>query len=173
MRPGSSTSSASSVGELEAATYTAESLADIRDWVLVTVAADVARAYLDMRAFQRQLAVLRKNVDVAKSSFDFQKSRFATRDLQRTRPCVGRALFGDFAVKHCATRSPNRRKPARHCGSPRPVSRRSCQRTRKARQTAGAPGAISRQGCQSICYAGGRTFTQQNANLLRLQRASA
>jgi NodT family efflux transporter outer membrane factor (OMF) lipoprotein len=62
--------------ELEAATYTAESLADARDWVLVTVAADVARAYLDMRALQRQLAVLRKNVDVAKASFDFQKSRF-------------------------------------------------------------------------------------------------
>jgi NodT family efflux transporter outer membrane factor (OMF) lipoprotein len=61
--------------ELEAATYTAESLADARDWILVTVAADVARAYLDMRAFQRQLAVLRKNVDVAKASVDFQKSR--------------------------------------------------------------------------------------------------
>jgi NodT family efflux transporter outer membrane factor (OMF) lipoprotein len=61
--------------ELEATNYTAESLADIRDWVLVTVAADVARAYLDMRAFQRQLAVLRKNVDVAKASVDFQKSR--------------------------------------------------------------------------------------------------
>jgi NodT family efflux transporter outer membrane factor (OMF) lipoprotein len=62
--------------ELEAATYTAESLADARDWVLVTVVADVARAYLDMRALQRQLAVLRKNVDVAKASYDFQKSRF-------------------------------------------------------------------------------------------------
>jgi NodT family efflux transporter outer membrane factor (OMF) lipoprotein len=61
--------------ELEAATYTAESLADARDWVLVTVAADVARAYLDMRAFQRQLAVLRKNIDVAKASLNFQKSR--------------------------------------------------------------------------------------------------
>ncbi|MGC2224375.1 MAG: efflux transporter outer membrane subunit [Methylocella sp.] len=61
--------------ELEAATYTAESLADARDWVLVTVAADVARAYLDMRALQGQLAVLRKNVDVAKASVDFQKSR--------------------------------------------------------------------------------------------------
>jgi NodT family efflux transporter outer membrane factor (OMF) lipoprotein len=42
---------------------------------LVTVAADVARAYLDMRAFQRQLAVLRKNIDVAKASLNFQKSR--------------------------------------------------------------------------------------------------
>jgi NodT family efflux transporter outer membrane factor (OMF) lipoprotein len=72
--------------ELEAATYTAESLADARDWVLVTVAADVARAYLDMRAFQRQLAVLRKNVGVAKGAFDFQKSRFQqgiTNELDR------------------------------------------------------------------------------------------
>ncbi len=62
--------------ELEASTYTAEALADARDWVLVTVAADVARAYLDMRGFQRQLAVLRKNVSVAKAAFEFQKSRF-------------------------------------------------------------------------------------------------
>lgn len=61
---------------LEAATYDAEALASARDWVLVTVAADVARAYLDMRAFQYELAVLRKNIGVAKSSYDFQKSRF-------------------------------------------------------------------------------------------------
>jgi NodT family efflux transporter outer membrane factor (OMF) lipoprotein len=63
--------------ELEAATYTAESLADARNWLLVTVAADVARAYLDMRAFQEELAVLRKNVGVAKGAYDFQKSRYA------------------------------------------------------------------------------------------------
>lgn len=62
--------------ELEAATYTAESLNAAREWVLVTVVADVARAYLDMRAFQAQLAVLRKNIGVAKGSYDFQKSRF-------------------------------------------------------------------------------------------------
>jgi NodT family efflux transporter outer membrane factor (OMF) lipoprotein len=63
--------------ELEAATYTAESLADARNWVLVTVAADVSRAYLDMRAFQKQLAVQRKNIEVAKRQLEFQKSRFA------------------------------------------------------------------------------------------------
>ena len=62
--------------ELEAATYDAEALADARDWVLVTVAADVARAYLDMRALQRELAVLRENIGVAKSSLDFEKARF-------------------------------------------------------------------------------------------------
>src|ERR1700737_4927353 len=44
----------------------AEALADARNWILVTVAADVARAYLDMRALQRELAVLRENIKVAK-----------------------------------------------------------------------------------------------------------
>jgi NodT family efflux transporter outer membrane factor (OMF) lipoprotein len=62
--------------ELEAATYNAEALADARDWALVTVAADVARAYLDMRALQRELAVLRKNIEVAKGRFDYAKTRF-------------------------------------------------------------------------------------------------
>jgi NodT family efflux transporter outer membrane factor (OMF) lipoprotein len=62
--------------ELEAATYDTEALAEARNWVLVTVAADVARAYLDMRALQGELAVLRKNIAVAKGSFDFEKSRF-------------------------------------------------------------------------------------------------
>ncbi|MGI8568254.1 MAG: efflux transporter outer membrane subunit [Methylocella sp.] len=61
--------------ELEAATYDAEALADARDWVLVTVAADVARAYLDMRALQRELVVLRKNIAVAKGGYDFAKTR--------------------------------------------------------------------------------------------------
>ncbi|MBO0733780.1 MAG: efflux transporter outer membrane subunit [Methylocapsa sp.] len=61
---------------LEAATYDTEALASARDWMLVTVAADVARAYLDMRAFQYELAVLRKNIAVAKGGYDFQKSRF-------------------------------------------------------------------------------------------------
>jgi NodT family efflux transporter outer membrane factor (OMF) lipoprotein len=62
--------------ELEAVTYDAEALADARDWVLVTVAADIARAYLDMRALQGELAVLRKNIAVAKGSFIFEKTRF-------------------------------------------------------------------------------------------------
>jgi len=62
--------------ELEAATYDTEALADARDWILVTVAADVARAYLDMRALQRELAVLRNNIGVAKSSFDLAKTRY-------------------------------------------------------------------------------------------------
>ncbi len=62
--------------ELEAVAYDAEALADVRDWIIVTVAADVARAYLDMRALQKELAVLRKNIDVAKGGFDLANTRF-------------------------------------------------------------------------------------------------
>ena len=62
--------------ELEAVRYDAEALAAARDWVLVTVAADVARAYLDLRALQKQLAVLRENIGVAKRGLDFAKARF-------------------------------------------------------------------------------------------------
>lgn len=62
--------------ELEAAAYNAEAIADARDWVLVTVAADVAHAYLDLRAYQSQLAVLRKNIGVAKGRFGYAKTRF-------------------------------------------------------------------------------------------------
>ena len=46
--------------EVEAQTADAEALKDARDWVFVTVAADVARAYLDMRAQQRQLGRSRR-----------------------------------------------------------------------------------------------------------------
>jgi outer membrane protein TolC len=63
--------------ELEAATYDSEALAEARNWIVVTVAADVARAYLDMRALQRERAVLRENIKVAKDRFDYAKTRYA------------------------------------------------------------------------------------------------
>ena len=81
--------------ELEAATYDAEALADARDWVLVTVAADVARAYLDMRALQGELAVLRKNIAVAKGSYIFEKTRF--------RQGITNELDVALAERHLAT----------------------------------------------------------------------
>jgi NodT family efflux transporter outer membrane factor (OMF) lipoprotein len=62
--------------EYEAVAHDAESLAAARDWVIVTVAADVARAYLDMRALQGELAALRKNIDVAKGGLDLATKQF-------------------------------------------------------------------------------------------------
>ena len=62
--------------EYQAATYNAEALAAARDWVLVTVVADVARAYVDMRGLQGELAVLRKNIAAASGRFDVAKTRF-------------------------------------------------------------------------------------------------
>ena len=43
----------------------------------MTVAADVARAYLDMRAQQRRLAVLNENIAASRSSLDLAQTRFA------------------------------------------------------------------------------------------------
>jgi NodT family efflux transporter outer membrane factor (OMF) lipoprotein len=62
--------------EVEAQTADAEALKDARDWVFVTVAADVARVYLDMRAQQRQLVVLGENIAAAQHSLDLAQTRF-------------------------------------------------------------------------------------------------
>src|SRR4029079_10764280 len=44
--------------------------------VLVSLIADVVRAYLDLRALQMELAVLRKNIEVARKYVDFVKERY-------------------------------------------------------------------------------------------------
>lgn len=62
--------------ELEATIYDAEALADARHWVRVTVAADVSRAYLGLRALQKEVAVLQQNIGIAKRRFDLVRMRF-------------------------------------------------------------------------------------------------
>jgi NodT family efflux transporter outer membrane factor (OMF) lipoprotein len=61
---------------VEARAYDAEALKDARDWLFAIVAADVARAYLDMRAHQRELVVLGRNIDAARRNQDLAKTRF-------------------------------------------------------------------------------------------------
>jgi NodT family efflux transporter outer membrane factor (OMF) lipoprotein len=61
--------------EIEAQTADADALKDAHDWALVTVAADVTRLYLDMRAQQRQLAVLGQNIDAARGNVDLTQGR--------------------------------------------------------------------------------------------------
>jgi NodT family efflux transporter outer membrane factor (OMF) lipoprotein len=62
--------------EIEAARYDTQAAAAARNLVLVTVVADVARAYLDMRGLQTQLAVLRQNIRTAQKSLDLVQARF-------------------------------------------------------------------------------------------------
>ena len=50
---------------IEAAQYDVDAAVAARNIVLVSVIADVTRAYLDLRALQMQLAVLRKSIEVA------------------------------------------------------------------------------------------------------------
>lgn len=62
--------------EMEAAHYNTEAATAARNAVLITVIADVARAYVDMRALQIQLVVLQKNVGTLRDSLEFTRQRF-------------------------------------------------------------------------------------------------
>ena len=61
--------------EIEATLYDAEAAADDREGVLITVVADVARAYLDLRALQARLAVARLSVEEAKRNLNLVQTR--------------------------------------------------------------------------------------------------
>jgi NodT family efflux transporter outer membrane factor (OMF) lipoprotein len=63
--------------EIEAQTADAEALKDAHGWALMTVAADVARSYLDMRAQQRQLVVLGQNIAAARGNVDLARRRLS------------------------------------------------------------------------------------------------
>jgi NodT family efflux transporter outer membrane factor (OMF) lipoprotein len=62
--------------EMEAAKYDTQAAAAVRNAVLVTVVADVTRAYMDMRGLQTQLAVLRQNIRTAEKLLDLVQARF-------------------------------------------------------------------------------------------------
>lgn len=61
---------------IEAARYDTQAAAAARNAVLITVVADVARAYVDMRGLQMQLAVLRQNIRTAQQSLELVQARF-------------------------------------------------------------------------------------------------
>jgi NodT family efflux transporter outer membrane factor (OMF) lipoprotein len=61
---------------IEAAKYDTQAAIAIRNFVLVSVIADVVRAYIDMRAFQMELAVLQKNIAVAQDYVNLTQERF-------------------------------------------------------------------------------------------------
>ena len=62
---------------IEAAQYDVEAAIAARNAVLISLIADVTRAYLDLRALQMQLAVLRKSIQVAQQYLDFVHERFS------------------------------------------------------------------------------------------------
>jgi NodT family efflux transporter outer membrane factor (OMF) lipoprotein len=73
--------------EIEASQYDAEAAANDREGVLVSVVADVARAYLDLRALQAQLAVARQTIVAARRNLELVQTRASqgiTNDLDVT-----------------------------------------------------------------------------------------
>lgn len=62
--------------EVEAARYDAEAAGDARDAVLVSVIADVARAYVDLRALQMRVSVLNAAVAALQESYRIVSIRY-------------------------------------------------------------------------------------------------
>jgi NodT family efflux transporter outer membrane factor (OMF) lipoprotein len=62
--------------EIEAGHYDVQAAAAARNAVLISVAADVARNYVDLRGLQMRLAILRDNVAITEQSRDLQQTRF-------------------------------------------------------------------------------------------------
>src|SRR5260221_13578624 len=63
--------------EIEASHLDALAAAKARDAVLVSVIANVARAYVELRGFQAQIGVTRRNIESARRRLEFVQSRFS------------------------------------------------------------------------------------------------
>ena len=61
---------------IEAAGYEAEAAGAARNAVLIAVIGDTVRAYVDLRALQTRLAILRRNIDTEAHTVDVVKQRF-------------------------------------------------------------------------------------------------
>ena len=61
---------------IEAGRYDIEAAAAARSAVLLSVVADVARNYVDMRGLQVRLAILQENIATAQQSRDFEQMRY-------------------------------------------------------------------------------------------------
>jgi NodT family efflux transporter outer membrane factor (OMF) lipoprotein len=62
--------------EIEASHLDALAAAKARDAVLVSVVANVARAYIELRGFQAQIAVTRRNIEATRRSLQVVQTRF-------------------------------------------------------------------------------------------------
>ncbi len=61
---------------IEAGKYDIQAAAASRSAVLISIVADVARSYVDMRGLQMRLAILRSNIATAEQSRDLEQTRF-------------------------------------------------------------------------------------------------
>jgi NodT family efflux transporter outer membrane factor (OMF) lipoprotein len=61
---------------IEAARADTQAAAELRNQVLITVVADLARTYLDMRGLQMQAVVLQRNIDTAQRLLDLVQARY-------------------------------------------------------------------------------------------------
>ena len=75
--------------EVEASNLDALAAAKARDAVLVSVIANVARAYIEMRGFQAQIAVTRRNIEIRPTASSVRADPFQSGTHKRTRCDAG------------------------------------------------------------------------------------
>ena len=148
---------------IEAAHYDVQAAIAARNIVLVSLIADVTRAYLEMRALQMQLVVLRKSIEVAQRYLDFVQERFnrgITNELDVT-PGATRARA--IAVAGRAADRADRCGAIRDRRSGRRLSRALAKELRRPGTCRPCRRASSRD-CRSSCCAAGPTLPRRNAN---------
>jgi NodT family efflux transporter outer membrane factor (OMF) lipoprotein len=124
--------------EIEAARYDAEAAIAARNDVLISVVADVARAYLRLRASQMRLAVVRRSVATARQTLAYVQARadrgltneldvnLARRELttlkatfapigSRSTPRATASRFCSGSIRGCWAGSSSPRRPFRRC----------------------------------------------------------
>ena len=157
---------------IEAAQYDVDAAMAARNMVLISLVADVTRAYLDLRALQMQVAVLRKNIEVARKYVDFVQERYnrgitneldvtlAQRELAQLQaqvaPLVARIDAARYVIAVLLGEFPeNLGKKLARPGF--------CRRCRRG----------SGPGCRSTCCAGGPTSSKPSGNWPAPTRRSA
>ena len=101
---GSSIFSANSAGQFEAARYDRQAAAAARNAVLTAVVADVVRAYVDLRGFQMQVAILRQASDVLRESLRIVTIRYQRGITNELDVALATRELDTFQAKSCRSR---------------------------------------------------------------------
>ena len=137
--------------EIEASHYDTQAAAEARSAVLVTVVADLVRAYLDMRGFQIQLAVARRAVDTAQKTVDFVQARYQGGFTNAMDLALARRELATLRARLSPLEAQIEHDSGHDRGVARPVSGRPEKRAGGCARAAEHPSPRCRPACRSIC----------------------
>ena len=92
---------------IEATQYDVEAAIAARNVVLISLVADVTRAYLDLRALQMRLALLQKQIGVVQKYVDFVQERFSRGITNELDVTLAQRRIGAAAGRDCPADRPD------------------------------------------------------------------